>query len=171
MGRQYEKGCGIMRGRKSFAEIGKYTAILLTLIYIIFLLTGMSGSNKPFEDVAAPLQRALENTELIEVNGQGFRHTYGINPAELAGVMMFASEFRLSAEEVLLIEARDSEQVSELLQRIEEQLQDKRNRFGNHAPEEIHYIDNAQLTVRGNHIFLAIGPQATEFRQIFVESL
>ena len=160
-----------MSGRKNFAEIGKYMAIVTAIVYVVFILSGMGGSNKPFEEVASSLRWALENTELIEVNGQGFRHSYGINPAELEGVMMFASEFRLSAEEVLLIEAKDLEQVNQLIERIEEQLLEQRNALGNHAPEEVHYIDNAQLTVRGNHVFLAIGPRATEFRQIFVDSL
>ena len=78
--------------------IGKMITTVLLISYILILMVNLSGSNRAFEEVSQPLIRVLENTDLVEVNGQGFRNYYGVNPAELEGVVMFTSPFSLSAE-------------------------------------------------------------------------
>jgi hypothetical protein len=160
-----------MRGKHKIVTIGKYTSLVVILVYIIGLFVWVSGSNRPFDEVSTPLIRTLEATDMVEVNGQGFRRFYGINPADLEGVVMFTSEFRLSAEEVLLIQVQCQEQITEIVHVIEENLAMRRKNFETVAPEEVHWIDNAQLTVRGEHIFLAVGSQATEFRRVFLNAL
>jgi hypothetical protein len=151
--------------------VGKYVTAALLVSYIVVLLLNINGSNKSFEEVSTPLIIVLEETDMVEVNGQGFREFYGIDPGDVAGVVMFVSEFGLSAQEVLLIQASHASQVPELVEVIEESLVDRRQNFGNLAPQEVQLIDNAQLTVRGNHIFLAISPRASEFRRVFVANL
>ena len=160
-----------MRAGNRVATVGKYASLGILLVYIVVLIVGISGSSRPFEEVSAPLRRTLEDTELIEVNGQGFRRFYGINPANLEGVLMFTSEFRLSAEEVLLIQVHYPEQIADIVSIIEESLATRQEAFGNYVPDEVYWIEHAQLTIRGNYIFLGIGEQAEEFRQVFLNSL
>lgn len=160
-----------MRSKIRVVTIGKYTTTVLLVFYVVTLIVTISGSNRAFEEVSAPLIRALENTDLAPVNGQGFRHAYGINPADLEGVVMFTSTFSMSAEEVLLIQVSNSAQINDVVQVIEESLVTRRQSFAGVAPGEVHWIDNAQLTVRGDYIFLAISPRATELRRVFLDSL
>ena len=160
-----------MKSKIRGVAIGKYATTVLLVFYIIILMATISGSNRAFEEVSAPLIRTLENTDLVEVNGQGFRHVYGINPADLEGVVMFTNTFSLSAEEVLLIQVSHAGQINDVVQAIEESLLARRQNFAGVAPEEVRLIDNAQLTVRGDYIFLAISPRATELRRIFLDSL
>ena len=160
-----------MKSKMSVATVGKYAVAVLLVSYIIILMVTISGTNKSFEEVSAPLIRALEGADLVEINGQGFRNIYGIDPDDLEGVVMFTNAFPLSAEEVLLIQVRHADQVNDVVKVIEESLATRRQSFGGAAPEEVQLIDNAQLTVRGNHIFLAVSPRATELRRIFLDSL
>jgi len=160
-----------MRAGNRVATVGKYASLGILLVYIVVLIVSISGTSRSFEEVSAPLRRTLENTELVEVNGQGFRRFYGINPANLDGVLMFTSEFRLSAEEVLLIQVHYPEQIAEIVNIIEESLATRQEAFGNYVPDEVYWIEHAQLTIRGNYIFLAIGEQAMELRQLFLNSL
>ena len=160
-----------MRRGNRVATVGKYASLVILLVYIVVLIVGISGTSRPFDEVSAPLRRALENTEWVEVNGQGFRRLYGINPAHLEGVLMFTSEFRLSAEELLLIQVHYPEQIAEIVNIIEESLATRQEAFGNYVPDEVYWIENAQLTIRGNYIFLGIGEQAMELRQLFLKSL
>jgi hypothetical protein len=160
-----------MKTKTKVFAVGKFVTAVLLVSYIAVLVLSNSGSSRSFEEVSTPLIRVLEDTDMIEVNGQGFREFYGIDPVDIEGVVMFTGEFNLSAQEVLLIQARHSDQVPELVEVIEESLVNRRQSFGYNAPEEVHWIDNAQLTVRGNHIFLAISPQASEFRRVFLANL
>ena len=160
-----------MKSTNRVFMIGKYTVAVLLFIYIVILMVTISGTNKSFEEVSAPLIRALEGTDLVEINGQGFRNIYGIDPADLEGVVMFTNTFPLSAEEVLLIQVGHADQINDVVQVIEDNLATRRQSFGGVAPEEVHLIDNAQLTVRGDHIFLAVSPRATELRRVFLDSL
>ena len=160
-----------MKSENRVVTVGKYTVAVLLVSFIVILMVTISGTSKSFEEVSAPLIRALEGQELVEVNGQGFRNIYGIDPADLEGVVMFTNPFPMSAEEVLLVQVGHADQINDVVQVIEEHLATRRQSFGGVAPEEVHLIDNAQLTVRGDHIFLAVSPRATELRRIFLDSL
>jgi hypothetical protein len=160
-----------MKSKTKVFNVGKYVVAALLVSYVVVLILSDSGSSKSFEEMSAPLIRVLEDTDMVEVNGQGFREFYGINPVDVEGVVMFTGESSLSAQEVLLIQASHLDQVPELVEVIEESLVNRRQSFGYIAPQEVHMIDNAQLTVRGNHVFLAISPRASEFRRVFLANL
>jgi len=141
------------------------------VLYVAVLLIYTSGSSKSFEAVAAPVKEALASSELQQVDMQGFRRNYQLNPADFDGVMMYASEFRLAADEVLLIRVKSQQQITGVVRVIEERLQSRRQDFDGYVPEQVQLIDQAQLSVRGNYIFLAVGPDAEHYKKIFSNSL
>ena len=157
--------------RISRLDIMKYTVVAMIVAYIVVLVINLGGSSKPFEVVAASVQAGIHTENLGRADDQRFRRNYGYNVADFDGVLLYASQFRLSAEEVLLIKVKSTSQVNEVRQVIEERLQSRRQDFDGYAPEQVQLIDQAQLVVRGNYIFLAVGQNADEYRKLFLNSL
>jgi len=160
-----------MKLRIRFVSVAKYVVLVAIFVYVIMLFVFISGTTRPFEEVTNGIRPAMGGTDLVEINGQGFRRIYGINPATLGGVMMFASEFRLSAEEVLVILVYDQDQIEPIRQTIEERLANQRQEFVDYNEDQVELIDNAQLVIRGNYIFFAVSERAKELRDIFLSSL
>ena len=85
--------------------------------------------------------------------------------------MYYASEFSISAEEVLVILVKDESQVQEVTEAIDKQAEARKNDFDGYAPEEVKLLEDAKQSVRGRYIFFAAAPKAEEYLEAFSSSL
>ena len=59
----------------------------------------------------------------------------------------------------------------DVYKRQDEYLAAKKKEFDGYVPEEVKLLDDAQRSVRGNYVFLAIAPKAQEYKEAFNKSL
>lgn len=172
MGRTYGGGGCVMRsGRFGIARIMKYVILILTVAFVVLLLMYASGSNRPFDEVEKAVSSSLDKTNLTRQDGAAFKRRFGLSEADYAGVMYYASEFSISAEEVLVIQVKDDSQVQEVTEAIERQVESRKNDFDGYAPEEVKLLEDAKQSVRGRYIFFAAAPKAEEYLEVFSNSL
>jgi len=152
-------------------DVCKYSLLLLVLLYLIFIVIPTGGSARVFEEVSEPIAIRVREEGLEPVSPQGFQQAYGIHRDDLEGVMLYVNGFRFSAEEVLLIQVSSLNQVDEVRDKIEQRIAKRLQEFGNHLPEQVAFLEEARIVVRGTYIFLAIGPNAEEFITIFLNNL
>ena len=156
--------------RRIFAIL-KYIMVIIIVIYLGVLLVQTGDSSRSFEQVAASLEFQLAQSELEEVGEIGFRNAYGLQMDEFEGVLMYAAPFRFSADEVLLLRLNHAAAVHDVRQIIEERIEERRNDFGDYAPEQTFLLEQASIVVRGTYIFVAIGEDAAIYTQLFLDSL
>ena len=149
----------------------KCLLLLLVLLYLIFVIIPTGGSVRVFAEVSEPIATRVREEGLEPVNPQGFQQIYGIHRDDLTGVLLYVNGFRFSVEEVLLIQVSSLEQVDEVRSVIENRIARRLQEFGNHLPEQVAFLEDARIVVRGTYIFLAIGPNAEEFITIFLDNL
>jgi len=157
--------------KERLLDVCKYSLLLLVLLYLIFFVIPTGGSARAFAEVSEPIAMRARKERLELVSPQGFQQAYGIHQDDLEGVMLYASEFRFSVEEVLLIQVYTLNQVDEVRNMIEHRITKRLQEFGNYLPEQAAFLEEARIIVRGTYIFLAIGPNAEEFITIFLKSL
>ena len=96
------------------ARIMKYVVLVLVIAFVAMLLIYASGSSRPFKEVEDAVSGSLDKSNLTLQDGTAFKREFGLNEADYAGVMYYASEFSISAEEVLVILVKDESQVQEV---------------------------------------------------------
>lgn len=158
-------------GRPGKHAVLKYVVLAVIFIYIALLMVFTSGSNKPFKEVAVSMENALGQSDLQKMDGQALKRYYGLNSADYDGVLLYSAQSSMSAEEVLLIKVKDDSQVQEVTDAIDEYLQTQREDFEGYAPEEVKLLDDAQRSVRGDYIFLAVSGEAQRYKEAFDASL
>lgn len=112
--------------RTMVPQIMKYVSLAVILAYIVVLMVYASGSSKPFEEVEASLSSALDGSGLTEMDSQMLKRNFGLNSADYAGVMYYASESSMSAEEVLLIRVSSDSQVQEVTDAVSERISSRK---------------------------------------------
>jgi len=157
--------------KKRILDVCKFPLLLLVVLYLIYVVIPTGGSVRAFAEVSEPIAIRSREASLESVNPQGFQQIYGIHRDDLAGVMLYVNEFRFSVEEVLLIQVSSLEQIDEVRDVIENRIARRLQEFDNHLPEQVVFLEEARVVVRGTYIFLAIGPNAEEFITIFLNSL
>lgn len=157
--------------RMTAPQIMKYIIVAVILAYIAVLMAYASGSSRPFEEVEAALSSALDGSGLKKMDSQMLKRNFGLNSADYAGVMYYASESSMSAEEVLLIRVSGDSQVQEVADAVSERISSRKNAFDGYAPEQVKLLEDAQQSVRGRYVFFAVLPDAEEYRAVFDGSL
>lgn len=163
-----------MSGRKKVpgsTVIWKYIFAGCIIIYTAFIFFTMSGSSRPFEEVEKAVRKEIDEEKLKDVSDRGLKRYYGLNEADYDGVMMYVSTSSMSAEEVLLIRAKNTEQAQELERAIEKRIGERKDVFDGYAPEQVKILEEAEKSVRGTYVFLAVSPDAAKYREAFVNAL
>lgn len=155
-------------GRNAFF---RYAAVLMILCYVGLLLIYASGSTRSFEEVSAAVEASLDTEALVKMDTQALKRYYGLNSADYEGVLFYSSEFSISAEEVLLLEVRQEQQVQEVRDAIARRLESRKDTFEEYAPQQVQLVEEAQVQVRGKFIFLVISPEAETYVSTFADSL
>lgn len=153
------------------ARVMKYVVLVLTIAFVVVLMIYASGSSRPFEEVEDAVSRSLDKSNLTLQDGAAFKREFGLSKADYAGVMYYASEFSISAEEVLVVLVKDESQVQEVTEAIDKQVEARKNDFDGYAPEEVKLLEDAKQSVRGRYIFFAAAPKAEEYLEAFSSSL
>lgn len=153
------------------AEIGKWILAVFLLGYVVLLLWYTSGSTKSFETVSQSVENSLHTDNLSKRDGQALKRYYGLNSADYNGILFYSSESAISAEEVLMIEAKSEAQVQTIRDAIETRLESRKEDFAEYAPKQARMIEQAVILVRGKYVFVAVSPDAQEYAAIFTKSL
>ena len=153
------------------ARVMKYVVLVLIPAFVAVLMIYASGSSRPFEEVEDAVSRSLDKSNLTLQDGAAFKRKFGLSEADYAGVMYYASEFSISAEEVLVVLVKEESQVQEVTEAIDRQVEARKNDFDGYAPEEVKLLEDAKQSVRGRYIFFAAAPKAEEYLEAFSDSL
>lgn len=162
------------RGRKgciSRNEVFKYFTSFAVLVYVVLLLVYSSGSTKSFDEVAGSVEAGINTERLNRQNAQALKRYYGVNSADYEGVLFYTSKESISAEEILLVKAKNDRQVQILKDVIHERLENRKDIFENMAPEQVELLERAQVIVRGRFVFLAVSQDAKAYVDLFTGSL
>ena len=151
------------------AEVMKYVIAVLILGYVAVILLFTGGSSKRFDEVAGRVEASLDSGSLSKQSGQELKRYYGLNSADYKGAMLYSSDASISVEEVLLIEAKNEAQTAEIREAVERRIEQRRNDFDGYAPEQVQLLENAQVLVRGRFVFMAVSPDAEQYRTAFVK--
>lgn len=157
--------------RAGVAEVMKYVIFAVIIGYVVLLLMFTSGSSRSFDEVADSVRGALDTETLTEMNDQALKRNFGLNSADYDGVLYYAAESSMSAEEVLLIKVKSDDQVQEVTDALNERIETRLDAFEGYAPEEAKKLENANQSVRGEFIFFAVSSQAKDYRAAFDGSL
>ena len=152
-------------------SILRYVTVILIIAYIACLLIFTSGSSKPFDQVAGPIEGAINKENLVKAKPREIKKLYDINVSEYDGVLLYVSNNNISSKEVLLVKAKTDEQVNELRTSIDRRLNDRMNDLKGYAPKEEAYIENAVVSVRGKYVFVSIGKDSENLKEVFSNNL
>lgn len=153
------------------ANILKYISFALILVFVILLIFYMSGSSKPFDEVEESVENVLDTESLIRQEDSKLKRNFGLNAADYAGVMYYSSGFSISADEVLMVKVKKTDQIQEITSSIEKRIDSRINDFEGYAPEEVKLLEDAVLSVRGSYVFFAAAPDAEDYLKTFGSSL
>lgn len=155
---------------------GKYTAVkyivlVMTVGFVVWLMLFVGASRRPFEEVSAAVEQAIDEETLVKQDGSALKRSIGLNSADYEGVSYYTSVSGISAEELLLVRVKSTSQISGVSAALDEYVEKRIGYFGADAPEQVKILEDAGQIVRGRYIFFYISSEAERYQQAFLDSL
>lgn len=126
---------------------------------------GGSGANVSLEEVYAECLDTLP--EMIVMDENMMLNLFGISTADCAQVICAVCGEGLLADEVWLIEARDTDALARLKALAETRLQVKADETQFYLPYQYAVVKEAQLLTSGPYLALLVSPDADTLKTIF----
>ena len=135
-------------------------ALVGAIVYFIFLQK--PESNVPFSTVKAKVEATIKSEGMSESTSRFFKKYYNQNAEEYDGVLLYAPNSNMDADEVLLVKTKSTEQAESLIEIIETRQQTKENTFEGYAPEQYALCQNYILDQQGSYILFVVSANADE---------
>ncbi len=156
----------------------KKTVRLFALLLLPLLLTAC-GPTAPAKqalevDVEALLELMSEETEwedMMSMNIKHLKNLYGIEETDLTSFAGAMKTDGITADEVLILEAKDTETAEALVKKLQARLKAKSNEAKDYLPAQYKVIEEAEILQKERYAALLVSPDVEALLELWVESV
>ncbi|MCD7867813.1 MAG: DUF4358 domain-containing protein, partial [Clostridiales bacterium] len=148
--------------------------IILALCLVVFIARDLQGdtvSDAPMAEVQAAVVSAAGYGDAVPAENRMVKRYYGLNVQDYDGVVLYAPEDNMDANELLLVRLADVSQSEDVEAAILERQQTQLNSFEGYAAEQTKLVQDYVLEIRGNYIFYMVGENVAQAQEAFLSCL
>ena len=151
----------------------KLAKVLLAGLLVVMLAGLIRGSawNPDFGTLEAHVETELNLSCMRQGDEQLLRRLYGLNAGELKHWVLYTAQDNMDVEELLLVEAAEEGQVSQIRQAIEKRVETQKNNFEGYGPEQLKLIEGYVLWESDPYLLFVISENAEAAKSGFVKGL
>ena len=145
--------------------------IALFLIVVLMLSCTACGADKAVDLTAlyAELESSLPDMLVLD---EGTMLNYlGINSADCTQVVAAVSIDGLRADEIWLVEAKDSATAESIAALAERRIDAKKDETINYTPDQYLIVEKAELITNGNLVILLVSPDVDALKAVVTEAI
>lgn len=146
----------------------------LSFVMIILAMFTISGCAKSYKNITTDeiSDNILQKDENLQKSDKKMlKRLYGLNSDDYEEFSLCISKSTMEVNELLIIKVKDKNQIEAIECAMEQRVSNQLNNFGGYSPEQTKIIEDYELIARGKFVFLCIGENAENNKQIFIESI
>ncbi|MBS5984930.1 MAG: DUF4358 domain-containing protein [Clostridium sp.] len=146
----------------------------LSFLMIVLAMFTISGCTKSYKNITTDeiSNNILHEDEKLQKSGKKMlKRLYGLNSDDYEEVSLGISKSTMEVNEFLIIKVKDKNQIESIESAMEQRVSNQLNNFGGYSPEQTKIIEDYELIARDKFVFLCIGENAENNKQIFIESI
>ncbi|MDU2283808.1 MULTISPECIES: DUF4358 domain-containing protein [Clostridium] len=146
----------------------------LSFLMIILAIFTMSGCAKSYKNITTDeiSNNILQKDENLQKSDKKMlKRLYGLNSDDYEEFSLCISKSTMEVNELLIIKVKDKNQIEAIECAMEQRVSNQLNNFGGYAPKQAKIIEDYELIARDKFVFLCIGENAENNKQIFIESI
>lgn len=140
--------------------------------FIILLCTVRSGgTQKPIQDVAAPVVAALEPSQMSEKTNADIAKAFAFDTDKAEGIVYYANDNIMDVSELVIVKLIDKTDAPEFKALIEKRVTDQENLYKNYAPAQYALLKDSIIAVSGNTVFYCTAKNADVLYEAYQKAL
>lgn len=154
--------------RERFFEIA---CVVLLAVFIAAMLAGNAGSSKTAEEVFTPVVSQVDLDTLKVRDNKVIVKEFSFGEENVENVIYISSDSVMEVRELLLVEAKSSDDVQKLTELIKTRVESKKALFKNYAPEQSALLENYTLVKKGKFILYTVYDSPEKIVSAFKKAL
>ncbi len=154
--------------RERFFEIA---CVVLLAVFIAAMLAGNASSSKTAEEVFTPVVSQVDLDTLKVRDNKVIVKEFSFGEDDVENVIYISSDSVMEVRELLLVEAKSSDDVQKLTELIKTRVESKKALFKNYAPEQSALLENYTLVKKGKFILYTVYDSPEKIVSAFKKAL
>ena len=159
------------RGDKVELKMKKTLALFLCILFALSCASCSSPESAPSADlkeVLADMESQLSISDPLKVDTEDDLMTiYGIEAADVKQFAGMYSGTGINADEIMMVEAVDSDAAGRVKEKLEKRYQDKENETVQYLPDQYDIVQKGEVRVNGNYVSLLVAQDADKLFSIY----
>lgn len=150
----------------------------LLILFLLMLLVFSACNNNKKEDLEIDLPELLETMEeaskwegMMNIGKKHLTNLYAIDEDEVTAFIGVMKTDGISADEIIIIEAKDAKSAEDLEKKLQTRLDAKATEAKDYLPEEYKVIEEAEILRKDKFLTLIVATNAEELADIFKEAV
>lgn len=142
--------------------------LVAALLCFLYLMEGRDYTADI--DVAVVEKKINPDTvdgELVKGDDRQLRKLYGIDANDVEEYVLYIPGEIMSVEELLLIKAKDIQDIEYLQECVQERLENQMRSFESYGTNQIAMLKKAKVQKRGRYLFFAVSDERETWQKIF----
>jgi len=156
----------------------KKTLRVLIFLLLPILLTACgptTPAKKALEiDVEELLEQMADETkwdDMMSMNNKHLKNLYGIEEADVASFAGAMKTDGITADEVLILEAKDTETAEALVKKLQARLKAKSNEAKDYLPAQYRVIEEAEIVQKERYAVILVSPDVEALLELWAEAV
>ncbi|HAK42456.1 MAG TPA: hypothetical protein DCM59_06795 [Clostridium sp.] len=132
-------------------------AILITFIALYQVL---KVKDVDMDSLRQSLSQIIDSEHMDIGDSSKLRKLYYISKNEVEDFILYSPKSNMEASEVLILKAKNEEDIEQLKVKVEERIKKQSDSFKNYRPEEYDIISNRVLDIKGKYLILIISSES-----------
>lgn len=129
-----------------------------------------SGKSADLPKVLETMKSEVGFSDVIELDEAGLKSNYGIEADDVKQFAALADASGIKCEEVVLIEATDSDAAKTVKEQLDKRMESKLAQNKDYLPEQYAIIKKCSVEQNGNYVSMIVGAEHEKLTQIYNES-
>lgn len=135
------------------------------------LLSRSGGTEKPVEDVAAPVIKTMTEGQMTQQTKAAAADAFSIDPDAVEGLVYYANDDIMDVSELLIVKLTEDADTEAVRSSVEKHVSDQKNLFKNYAPDQYSLLNDSLIEVSGNTLFYCTAQNADALYDAFTKAL
>lgn len=150
---------------------GEIISVVLLFAFIGFLFFQNSASTKSAKEVFEKVSSAVDISYLKERDNATLKKEFSFSEKDVENVLYISSDSVMEVRELLLVEAKTTDDVDAIIEKIKSRTEEKKALFKNYAPEQSALLENYALEKKGKFIMFTVSDTPEKFVKAFKKAL
>lgn len=145
----------------------KVIFLVILIAFLAMVYADGSAKDVPMETIEDKLIETVHIDDMAKCGNRNLMQFLNLDYEQYESYIYYKGKEALSVEELLIIKAKNKDDLSSVKDAVEERIQSQIKTYEGYGPAQVSQLENAVVTTKGAYLFYCTGESAEKTEEVF----